>query len=983
MKKTFIIVIIIFHMALLATGCQPVPDVKHMDEKGRPCGVVEGSFRGRWWNYYERGQSFADCRMWEKAEADYQNALEQRKVDGSRARTYGMNMVAYFAHRELGVSLYNQGRYDEATSELETSLGQETSSKAQYYLDQTRKEHILSHNLDHAEPEIHLANGKDHGPTRSFTWRLKGVAADDTYVKYIHINDRDFPIDLGSPRIPFEAEVPLRPGINDIRIQAVDICGKTTIRTISVTCDRSGPLVSIESITPTDRSLWVKGNAVDPSGIRSVMINGAPLPISPGTDISFNYSCPVDTKVNPMTITVEDHAGNITTAAVEKNVWSMGGLNRSGEDILLASNDIPPLTGHDSEGSKVAGSAWEPPLPRSRITSSTPAINAPKIASNTDSAHGHNYALIVGINNYEAWPILTTAVNDAKELARILTSRYGFSPVNITLLLDPDATAAKFYDTLMNITGSMGEKDDLLVYFAGHGIIHPLANDGYWIPVKGQKGDAFWTWVAHSSIQNLISSCDINGKNIMVITDSCYGGRLLRGGETGPLARRGSGYLLPLSLRKSRQIISSGSLEPVVDSGRDNHSLFAYYLLKALKENTETSVALSSLVSSYVYKKVYENSGKKQRPVIGRFQTPMDEDGEFVLHMSGSALPEDPALALAALLKKPGTHQRGAEPDRTDKTSDTAVPEITLESWGDTQTVFLDQAYIEGRFFDQGGISSIRVNGRNLSIKQGMTVYFNELFRLELGDNVFVLEAFDVSGNRTRKQIHIFRQQPKVDATTSRLTAVMLPYRTTGEMGQSIRYALFDYVADSRRFNLKEWAEHTNGSPTATEFNDNPEALAFSYKEKGIDCTLSGTILMHEDQLEMRTQVISLASQSVLASADVYGENLDREKIRNLCQGLVYKLCRDLPVIEGQVARVKGRELTINRGEHHGLKNGMPLILFQEETVLDPETGETLGVDRHQTATAYIKDIGEKLSHAVLTDDPAEVVQVGQKVITR
>ncbi len=47
------------------------------------------------------------------------------------------------------------------------------------------------------------------------------------------------------------------------------------------------------------------------------------------------------------------------------------------------------------------------------------------------------------------------------------------------------------------------------------------------------------------------------------------------------------GYLERLAERRARVVLTSGGVEPVSDSGgRDNHSVFASALLRALKENT-------------------------------------------------------------------------------------------------------------------------------------------------------------------------------------------------------------------------------------------------------------------------------------------------------------------------------------------------------------------------------------------------------------
>ena len=40
--------------------------------------------------------------------------------------------------------------------------------------------------------------------------------------------------------------------------------------------------------------------------------------------------------------------------------------------------------------------------------------------------NGHQYIVAIGIDHYENWPILSTAVSDASEFAKLLTSKFGF-----------------------------------------------------------------------------------------------------------------------------------------------------------------------------------------------------------------------------------------------------------------------------------------------------------------------------------------------------------------------------------------------------------------------------------------------------------------------------------------------------------------------------------------------------------------------------
>jgi hypothetical protein len=251
-----------------------------------------------------------------------------------------------------------------------------------------------------------------------------------------------------------------------------------------------------------------------------------------------------------------------------------------------------------------------------------------------DASWGNYHALIIGINAYKEWRPLKTAVKDAQSLKKILIRRYGFAERNVILRTDRKATRLGLIGDLRNMASSLGSKDNLLIYFAGHGQLDDLTGDGYWIPVEGKLKNP-GTWISHSTVKNILSSERVRGKNIVVVADSCYSGTLLRGGPS-LLSLTDQGYrekLVNLASCRSRQVITSGGVEPVADGGRDGHSLFAYYFLKSLKENDRDVIDLENLFHTYVWKPVTEIGG--QRPNVGRLKTPMDEDGQFVLASSG------------------------------------------------------------------------------------------------------------------------------------------------------------------------------------------------------------------------------------------------------------------------------------------------------------------------------------------------------------
>jgi len=188
---------------------------------------------------------------------------------------------------------------------------------------------------------------------------------------------------------------------------------------------------------------------------------------------------------------------------------------------------------------------------------------------------GTYHALVIGNNDYRHFPKLRTAVNDAKAMAVMLQDKYGFE---LQLLLN--ATRADILRAISGYRRMLGQRDNLLIYYAGHGWLDKEADAGYWLPIDASPDNEI-NWVSNSYITSLLRA--ISAKHILVVADSCYSGKLARGVH---IQRRTSDYYARISKKKSRSVLSSGGLEPVADSdGKGGHSVFASAFIDALTEN--------------------------------------------------------------------------------------------------------------------------------------------------------------------------------------------------------------------------------------------------------------------------------------------------------------------------------------------------------------------------------------------------------------
>ena len=190
---------------------------------------------------------------------------------------------------------------------------------------------------------------------------------------------------------------------------------------------------------------------------------------------------------------------------------------------------------------------------------------------------GDYYALVIGNNNYENLDNLTTAVQDAKKIAEILKKKYKYK---VKLLTNADHVT--MLKALSDYKKKLGKYDNLMVYYAGHGLIDENSKEGYWIPTDASKTDKS-SWIPNKAISDFMAQ--MKAKHVMIVADSCYSGTL-SGSSITPLPEQVDNEdILFTSRVKARTVLTSGGLQPILDSGGNGHSIFASAFLDILNEN--------------------------------------------------------------------------------------------------------------------------------------------------------------------------------------------------------------------------------------------------------------------------------------------------------------------------------------------------------------------------------------------------------------
>lgn len=212
---------------------------------------------------------------------------------------------------------------------------------------------------------------------------------------------------------------------------------------------------------------------------------------------------------------------------------------------------------------------------------------------------GKYYAVIIGINNYKYLDSLQTAVNDAKEVERVLRDSYGFETIS---LINQRATRGNIVSELNKLRRKLSSDDKLLIYYAGHGHFDENTKKAYWLPVDAERSNDT-NWIMAERITSNLKR--IPARHILVVSDSCYSGTLTRTAKVDLFSKETRlNYINKILNKDARVLIASGGNEPVADSGGGGHSVFAGAFIKALKQADKKVFLAEELFVGYIKESV-------------------------------------------------------------------------------------------------------------------------------------------------------------------------------------------------------------------------------------------------------------------------------------------------------------------------------------------------------------------------------------------
>ncbi len=260
-------------------------------------------------------------------------------------------------------------------------------------------------------------------------------------------------------------------------------------------------------------------------------------------------------------------AGTVLTLGIKKNNY---GISSKKE---LVAPDKESFTFEDiilSEGKNLLEVYAYESLTPSRILVSK-SITVTYQASGIDNAK--YYALLVACQDYDdkSIPKLNNPIKETETFAKVLREKYGFE---VEVL--KNITRSDFGGKLLEYKSKLGADDNLLLFFAGHGISRN--SNSYWQFKDAKNGNIYSGCFSAGELTSELQQ--YKSKHILVMSDACFSGNFCaRAGEAN-----NSNFTLTdefverkYSLR-SHNFMTSSSLETSPDQSEFTRSFVAYLL---------------------------------------------------------------------------------------------------------------------------------------------------------------------------------------------------------------------------------------------------------------------------------------------------------------------------------------------------------------------------------------------------------------------
>lgn len=344
------------------------------------------------------------------------------------------------------------------------------------------------------------------------------------------------------------------------------------MRMKGVLADKEPPTVTITEPSPkrglkivtADNHAMIKGIANDAFGVKEVSVNGQKMFVQSSGD--FWGDVPMETGLNKIKVIATDLAGNKTEKTFEIEKQSVQNANA-----------IVPVSEEE----------------------------------------GKNYCLLIAAQNYtdNAIPSLENPIADAIKLKLLLNNDYNFNETELIKLFNPSVADIK--RQLLELVNTLKPEDDLVIFYAGHGIWVDKEKKGYWLLTDSKYADVN-TWLPNKDVLDLIAK--LPSRHALLITDACFSGSVFK---TRGLKPGAPAAIKEMGNKISRVAITSGNDTEVPDQ-----SVFMKYLIKALSDNSSQYLTAQKMFITQIIEAVMTET--KTEPRYGTLESAGHVGGDFI-----------------------------------------------------------------------------------------------------------------------------------------------------------------------------------------------------------------------------------------------------------------------------------------------------------------------------------------------------------------
>lgn len=214
-------------------------------------------------------------------------------------------------------------------------------------------------------------------------------------------------------------------------------------------------------------------------------------------------------------------------------------------------------------------------------------------------------AVLIGTSDYTRLSPLPAVANNLKTLSELLQAPdlWGLPAEHCTVVLNPKSIAAMM-DPLYE--AGREAKDTLIVYFAGHGLLHSVESDLYLTLVDSHQ-DRMYSAVAYDAVRNELRSSTARRK--IVILDCCYSGAALgvMSGED-PVARAANSAHVT-----GTYLMTATTETKTALGGLDDYTAFTGELIHLIREGIPEQPEFLELDT--IFKHAQESLRDKNLPV--------------------------------------------------------------------------------------------------------------------------------------------------------------------------------------------------------------------------------------------------------------------------------------------------------------------------------------------------------------------------------